>query len=364
MKKAMLVLFAIVVMASGCTSFGGSAGKPKVVIKSPSHGAAVEVGQALSITVTALGGKGIRRVTMAVDGKPVGAAETPGGSVVKALPVVFKWTPTSPGMHVITVKAYDVSGKESDPVILQVTAKAGTAVAQPTVGSAPAAKTAAPSAVHVMASPTMAVTTPVAARTPQSGISPVATKGAAPYLVALVNLNVRSGPGTAYPVVGRLSRGQRALINGKSVDGSWWRIEFPPGTGAYAWVSAYYVTPHNAGNVPAVQAPLPPPTPTPTPTPKPAPATPTPHPTATPGVGGTATISFMADKTTLQAGQCTDLHWAVDNVSAVYLDGAGVTGHGSKHVCPGATTTYTLHVVKRDGSSEDRQGTITGTGNN
>jgi hypothetical protein len=70
-------------------------------------------------------------------------------------------------------------------------------------------------------------------------------------------------------------------------------------------------------------------------------------------------IFFQADRTTLGAGGCAILSWSVENVSAVYLDGAPVTGQDSRQVCPNATTTYTLHVVKRDGSGSDVPVTIT-----
>jgi hypothetical protein len=72
-------------------------------------------------------------------------------------------------------------------------------------------------------------------------------------------------------------------------------------------------------------------------------------------------ISFTADRTDVPAGQCATLRWDVDDVSAVYLGDEGVVGHGSRQVCPGATTTYTLRVVRRDGGTEQRQVTITVT---
>lgn len=72
-------------------------------------------------------------------------------------------------------------------------------------------------------------------------------------------------------------------------------------------------------------------------------------------------ISFTADRTDVQAGQCATLRWDVDDVSAVYLGDEGVVGHGSRQVCPAATTTYTLRVVRRDGGTEQRQITITVT---
>lgn len=91
--------------------------------------------------------------------------------------------------------------------------------------------------------------------------------------------------------------------------------------------------------------------------------TPTPTPTSPPPTpSGPATIDFRADDTSLDAGDCTTLRWDVENVREVYLNGGGVTGHGSREVCPAAATTYTLHVVLADGSTSDRTITIVVSG--
>jgi hypothetical protein len=92
------------------------------------------------------------------------------------------------------------------------------------------------------------------------------------------------------------------------------------------------------------QASAPAPTPTPTSTTKP--------PTAVPSV------SFWADDTHISSGDCTWLHWDVDNVREVYLDGKGVVGHGEKQKCPTVTTTYTLKVVHLDGSVKEYHVTV------
>jgi hypothetical protein len=73
----------------------------------------------------------------------------------------------------------------------------------------------------------------------------------------------------------------------------------------------------------------------------------TPTPTHTPSSPG---VSFRADAYTITAGSCTWLRWDVDNVRAVYLDGQGVVGHDQRQVCPNATTTYTLRIVRLDGT--------------
>ncbi|MFN8487765.1 MAG: NBR1-Ig-like domain-containing protein [Caldilineaceae bacterium] len=71
-----------------------------------------------------------------------------------------------------------------------------------------------------------------------------------------------------------------------------------------------------------------------------------------------AQIDFRADRTSLNSGECTSLHWDVEHVREIYLDGHGVTGHGSLQVCPASTQTFRLKVVRQDGGSEDRRVTI------
>jgi Tol biopolymer transport system component len=60
---------------------------------------------------------------------------------------------------------------------------------------------------------------------------------ALPQLTAQVLLNVRSGPSTAYPIVGELDEGEASLITGISPDGEWWQIVYPPDSGERAWVT-------------------------------------------------------------------------------------------------------------------------------
>lgn len=50
------------------------------------------------------------------------------------------------------------------------------------------------------------------------------------YIQALVNVNIRSGPGTDYGIVGSVAAGQTALVTGVMPDGSWWRVICPDGS--------------------------------------------------------------------------------------------------------------------------------------
>jgi len=67
---------------------------------------------------------------------------------------------------------------------------------------------------------------------------------------------------------------------------------------------------------------------------------------------------FWADRYVLAPGECTNLHWEVQDVTAVYLDGNPTTGAETRQVCPGATTVYTLRVAKGN-TTQDRRVTIT-----
>ncbi|MCK4727057.1 MAG: SH3 domain-containing protein [Anaerolineales bacterium] len=106
--------------------------------------------------------------------------------------------------------------------------------------------------------------------TPSEGSSPtpvppeVSVPTPAPDLPSVTAndvINVRSGPGTNYPVYGVAPAGAQAEVIGVSPDGGWWNISvqadmIPAGN---AWVSADYVTAQNTENVPIVPAPPVPP---------------------------------------------------------------------------------------------------------
>ena len=79
-----------------------------------------------------------------------------------------------------------------------------------------------------------------------------AGRTASPLVTASGNVNIRSGPGTTYPIIGLLRTGQNVETTGVSPDGTWWRISPPDLTHGDGWVSARYVTGHNTGNVPVV----------------------------------------------------------------------------------------------------------------
>lgn len=82
-------------------------------------------------------------------------------------------------------------------------------------------------------------------------------------------------------------------------------------------------------------------------------ATPTP-------TGGPASAVFYAERYALPAGGCTTLHWRVQNVQSVFLDGEGVAGVGTRpNTCPDAMTQfYTLEITDASGTVSYRDVTL------
>ena len=186
--------------------------------------------------------------------------------------------------------------------------------------------------------------------TPLPPVEIATPEAQAPYgvVIAPAGVNVRTGPGSAYPIIGAANFGTEGAIIGRSADGAWWVTPVQGAPNRQGWVSADFVQAFNAANVPVIDAP-------------PLPPTPTPPPTATP----VPSMAFWADRTTIDQGQCATLFWDVENIQAVWVYAVGqpyrnfpVTGQGSQQVCPQQTTTYEMRVLLLDNSVTTQQITI------
>jgi len=91
--------------------------------------------------------------------------------------------------------------------------------------------------------PTFTVT-PTLTFTPTSTVAPTSSVPTQcnPQVTASVNANVRSGPDTAYDVVGSLSLGQTATIVGRNDAYTWWYVAYPGISGGHAWIAGSVVT--------------------------------------------------------------------------------------------------------------------------
>ncbi|HEX2995591.1 MAG TPA: CARDB domain-containing protein [Anaerolineales bacterium] len=96
-----------------------------------------------------------------------------------------------------------------------------------------------------IASSVTATFTPETVLTPTLTFTPAATSvptQCTPLITANVVVNVRSGPDTAYDIVGSLPQGGTATIVGRNDAYTWWYIDYPAGSGNHAWVAGSVVT--------------------------------------------------------------------------------------------------------------------------
>jgi hypothetical protein len=185
-------------------STGGN--KPTVVLQSPTNGAAIAVGQSVSVAGAASDTVGVDHVALFVDA--VSVATTPAGQPAPLVPFSLAWLATPAGPHVLQVIAYRADGTASDPAVANVVVGGGSipvvsgaslppisASAVPTTGgliTPPPTKKPRPSKTPRPPTPTPAETTPPAPTpTPSADSSGNAPDDSndEPYEIALVANN-------------------------------------------------------------------------------------------------------------------------------------------------------------------------------
>jgi hypothetical protein len=174
-----------------------------------------------------------------------------------------------------------------------------------------------------------------------------------PIATSVDYINIRSGPGTNYPVVVVAPPGSTGVVTGKSSDGLWWQVKISTTYSAdgFGWVSADWVYTQNTSNVPVVSAP---------PAPPPLETTPPPPPATT---GCLLVSQTPADGTTYNVGipfnttwvlkNAGNTNWDPANVDFVYVGAANNiplhTGSDiydlSTAVSPGATYNFTVQMI-------------------
>jgi serine/threonine protein kinase len=164
----------------------------------------------------------------------------------------------------------------------------GTLAAQ----STPATPTLASTTEPVVSPPTATSTSVPATATP----TPILP--GAPSAITKTEMEVRSGPGDEYDLLGYLPEGATAEITSQDKSRQWWQIKTSLSASGIGWIKADsdFVTATDTESVPIALAP-----PTPTGTATPVPDTPTPTGTATP----TPVISSNVDTATPTATATT-----------------------------------------------------------
>ena len=134
---------------------------------------------------------------------------------------------------------------------------------------------------------------------------------------ALVNANIRLGPGFEYAIIGRLSETEVVQVRGRDETVTWLQI-MPERVG---WVYAPLIQMDEP--VSSLKIIVAPPLPSKTPAPPP-------H------------FRFNAEQKILNVGECTQLQWDVPDANFVTLNEKNVLPQGRAQVCPIENTKYVL----------------------
>jgi hypothetical protein len=238
---------------------------PVIVINQGPAGSLVRVNQTVTMQVTATDPTGMDRLELWVNNRPVDEVVTQLAQNVPSVTAAFRWKPDVAGNFALEIRAYNQSGLVSRLSLAAVT------VVKETETPAPVAPNT-PTPTQTPAPPPLATPTAIPTATPAPTPAPSSPTPSPPTLTVNVPvLNVRAGPGVAYPITGELLQGDQVEITGQAVgaDGPWWQIRLDPLPEGRGWVSANpaFSAVQNTGDVPAVVAP-----PLPTPPPPAAPS--------------------------------------------------------------------------------------------
>ncbi len=181
---------------------------PEIEIQTPADNTEVVINSTVQIYVRATDQIGVTRIEMRADNLIVDSTASPDPNGSPTLESILSWTPNAGGAHVLQVIAYRGS-LGGNPKNLNITVRSSAAEVTLPAGSPQ----------YLTASPT---------------IDPFCNVSA-----NVSNLNVRTGPGINYDIIGTLALGQPVPVSGTNDDRSWWQINQG---GAIGWVSASYST--------------------------------------------------------------------------------------------------------------------------
>jgi uncharacterized protein YraI len=272
MHKTLLIpfwLLVIAVLISACVA-PDKRMTATAVITSPVDNMEVPVGDIVQIQGQ-VDGQNINRVDVLIDATTRTLLAGPDkNATVLTFPVRLTWTTEYASWHVVQLNAYDLNGrligqsravtfwtrKQSATVNLksspQLSPNLAPVPATPTPTTSPITPTATRASPTATATAMLKPILPVVTRAPPTvtatatvksitltvaAIRPTATVTPTPIVIVTQNnINIRSGPGLTFTVVGQLSLSETAPLLSRSADGQWLQIAFVKGVGGRGWV--------------------------------------------------------------------------------------------------------------------------------
>jgi len=195
MKHSLPILLLASILLVACSTPAASTvpiapSAPQVIINSPASGAQQPTGADVVIQSTSTDAQGVLRVELLVDGQSVRSDAIPSGKSQPQFQVVQTWKATTPGTHIILVRATNEKGVNGEASLTLTVIDAP----KPTTASSSASSAAPATAKPSSASSSVAPTSPPAA-TPTTApptAKPAPTSASTQYTVIFTEAQVNA----------------------------------------------------------------------------------------------------------------------------------------------------------------------------
>ena len=254
MKRIMILLaFTSIFFASCNLPAQINANGPHAWIDSPLSGSILQVNVAVDIISHSSDSSGLSNVELSINNAPLRVDAIPEANQVYVM-VNQNWTPSAPGIYLLSVRAQASNGQWSENAVINVTVEAGLTI-RPKLPERPTPTfTLIPSLTPVASTPS-----------PTTTLSPrFTTTPAVPVFTLIENAFCRAGPDVSFTDITAIPQGETVDIQGVSEDGFWYFV-FWKQYNTRCWVAAR--TGQTAGNLTGAPVLTSPPTYTPSPTP-------------------------------------------------------------------------------------------------
>ncbi|MCC7207235.1 MAG: SH3 domain-containing protein [Anaerolineae bacterium] len=264
-SRVLAALAALAGAALACNvQLGGTVRAPlgtpsaSVVFLAPANNSVIAQGSTITLAVTAQdSGPGVAKIDILVDGVLLESVAAPVEGGQSSLTAHVDWEASGVQGHLITAEAQRADGTPLGEAGVAVTVVEVSGPDATLIAALPTQNTPEPTPTRRPPSPTPDA--PANTATPAPTLTPSITPtvaGVAPTLrVTFDFLNIRAGPGTEYPQIGRMNNGETARIVGRNADRTWIVVEFGPVRG---WVTSnpnFSEISGDTTNIPLVAAP-------------------------------------------------------------------------------------------------------------
>jgi cell division septation protein DedD len=238
-KRIRGALWALITLAGAALAcnvqFGGIAPTPareptsSVMFIAPANNSVIAEGSMIVFAVLAQDSEaGVAQVDLLIDGLLVESQTAPAPDGQPSFTARFDWLAGGLQGHLITAEALRADGSVIGEAGLAITVVAAAGLDATLIAALPPTATLTPSPTDILPTPepATATTTRRPSNTPTPEPSPTVA-GVAPTLrVTFDFLNIRAGPGTDFPQIGRMNSGDVARVVGRNGDRTWLVVEW------------------------------------------------------------------------------------------------------------------------------------------